>query len=326
MSTQITRGGPWAVFLFFLSATLRGIGSDALPEPAPIRFTAWNLKNYLHTVTPPAVGSSSRPKPAREQQAILSILTQIRPDILGVCEMGSPADLAYFQAALKTAGLDLPHAEHVQGDDPDRHLALLSRFPITARQPVTHLRYLLDDQEFPVQRGFLDVSIAVTPAYTLRLVGTHLKSRRDIPEGDQALMRRNEAHLLRQHLDAILTASPETNLLVYGDFNDTRDQPGVKAIKGLQGGTATLTEITTEDDSGERWTYYYPEADEYSRIDFLLASPALLPEVGADLSFLYSGKDWIQASDHRPVTTAISPSGAAKKPRAKPRPLPPAPN
>ena len=327
MITLFQNGGLRAAVLLFLTEIHGACAQDALPSlPKEIRFTAWNLKNYLHTVVPPPEGSTNRPKPPKEQQATVSILTQIRPDIIGVCEMGSPADLAHLQAALKAAGLDLPHTEHVQGDDPDRHLALLSRFPIASRQPVTQPRYLLDNSEFPVQRGFLDVSIAVTPNYTLRLVGAHLKSRRDVPEADQALMRRNEAHLLRQHLDTILTATPETNLLLYGDFNDTRDQPGVKAIKGLRGSTVAFTEIAAEDASGERWTYYYPEADEYSRIDFLLASPALLPEVRENQSFLYSGKDWIQASDHRPVTTVIHPDDAAKKPRAKPRSATPSPN
>ena len=326
MITLFQKGGPWAAFLIFLQGHVYAQKPPALTLLPEIRFTAWNLKNYLHTVVPPPEGSTNRTKPAREQQTVVSILLNIRPDILGVCEMGSPADLAHLQAALKAAGLDLPHSEHVQGDDPDRHVALLSRFPIAGRQPVTNLRYLLDNSEFPVQRGFLDVSIAVTPAYTLRLVGTHLKSRRDVPEADQALMRRNEAHLLRQHLDGILTAAPATNQLVYGDFNDTRDQPGIKAVKGLRGSSAALSEIAAEDGSGERWTYYYPEADEYSRIDFLLASPALLPEVRENQSFLYSGKDWIQASDHRPVTTVIHPDDAAGKPRAKPRPSPPSPN
>ncbi len=321
MNPYFAGGGRWtASLLFLLGAALSP--AQEIPLPPEIRVTSWNLKNYLYTNRPAQEGSSTRPKPAREQQAVVSILLRIRPDILGVCEMGTEQDLAQLQEALKAGGLDLPHREHVQGNDPDRHLALLSRYPITTRQPVTGLRYLLDNNEFPVQRGFLDVTVAVAPAYTLRLVGTHLKSRRDVPEADQALMRRNEAHLLRQHLDGVLAAAPETNLLVYGDFNDTRDQPGVKAVKGLRGSGAALTEIAAKDDSGERWTYYYPEADEYSRIDFLLASPALLPEVREAQSFLYSGKDWLQASDHRPVTAVIQPDDLAKKPRPKPRSAP----
>ena len=122
---------------------------------------------------------------------------------------------------------------------------------------------------------------------------------------------------MRQYVDGLLASQPQTNLLVYGDFNDTRDQPGVKAIKGLAGSAAALTEIPAEDDSGERWTYYYPEADEYSRIDFVLASAALLPEMRASQSFLYGGKDWIKASDHRPVTVAIHPDDNANRPRSK---------
>jgi endonuclease/exonuclease/phosphatase family metal-dependent hydrolase len=307
---NLAGGGLWAASLFF---SMAGTGSaqepvaaapPELPEVPVVRFTAWNVKNYLFTTQPPPDGSADRPKPAGEQQLVTAILLKLRPDILGVCEMGSPADLAHLQAALKSGGLDLPHSEHVQGDDPTRHVALLSRFPITSRQPVTQPRYLLDQSEFPIQRGFLDVTVAVTPDYALRLVGVHLKSRRDVREADQALMRRNEAHLLRQHVDGILTAIPQTNLLVYGDFNDTRDQPGLHALKS-PGSAAQLVEITAQDDSGERWTYYYPEADEYSRIDFLLASAALLPEMKESEAFLYSGADWIKASDHRPVTALL---------------------
>ncbi len=319
MQSFFQRGGLLAVLLFLAGTGPPRIAAQERPQTAEeeIRFTFWNLRNYLYTASPAPEAGSNRPKPGREQQAVTTILLEIRPDILGVCEMGSPAELAQLQAALKAGGLDLPHAEHVQGDDPVRHLALLSRFPIVARQPVTGLHYLLDQNEFPVQRGFLDVTVAVNPDYQIRLVGAHLKSRRDVPEGDQALMRRNEAHLLRRHLDGILTAAPDTNLLVYGDLNDTRDQPGVKALKGLRGSTAALTEIVPRDESGERWTYYYPEADEYSRIDFVLASRALLPEMREARSFLYSGKDWATASDHRAVTAVFHPDDKVSRPRTK---------
>ncbi|MES2708889.1 MAG: endonuclease/exonuclease/phosphatase family protein [Verrucomicrobiota bacterium] len=287
-------------------------------DPNQIRFTAWNLKNYLHVAAPPPAGSTEKSKPPRERAAVTALLTALRPDILGVCEMGAATDLAVLQAELKKAGLDLPNAEWVEGADSSRHLALLSRFPITARQPVTNLRYVLDDSQFPVQRGFLDVTVQVNPGYALRLVGTHLKSRIDVPEADQELMRRNEAHLLRQHLDTILTAAPAANVLVYGDFNDSRDQPSVKAIKGMRGAAAALTEIPAEDDSGERWTFYYPTADEYSRIDFLLASSGLMPEVRKGQAFLPGGSGWSRASDHRPLTLDLTASEAAA-PRARSR-------
>lgn len=294
--------------------------SSDLPDldPDHIRFTAWNLKNYLHVAAPPPPGSSEKSKSPREMAAVVALLRRLHPDILGVCEMGSAADLAVLQADLKKAGLDLPQAEWVEGADPSRHLALLTRFPIVSRQPVTDLRYVLDDSQFPVQRGFLDVTLRVNSDYALRLVGTHLKSRLDVPEADQELMRRNEAHLLRQHIDSVLVAEPEANLLVYGDFNDSRDQPSVKAIKGMRGAAAALSEIPAEDDSGERWTFYYPTADEYSRIDFLLASSGLMPEVRKGQAFLPGGSDWSRASDHRPLTLDLTADDAAT-PRARSR-------
>ena len=286
-------------------------------EPPTVTLTTWNLRNYLHTVTAPAVRAprDTKPKPAGEVAAVTQIILSLRPDILGVCEMGDREDLAALQQRLKDAGLDLPHSEWIQAADTDRHLALLSRFPIVARQPQTRLSYLLDESKFPVQRGFLDVTLQITPDYQLRCLGAHLKSRRDVPEASEALMRRNEAHLLRQYADGILTAAPDTNLLVYGDFNDTRDQPPVRAIAGPRGADTHLSPVAPSDDSGERWTYFFPDADTYSRVDFLLASKGLNPELDDRRCRIYSGPDWLLASDHRAITAVINPRDA--RPRAK---------
>lgn len=289
--------------LFFCTAT------PAADEPPHVNFVAWNLRNYLHTVTAPAVRAprDTKPKPAEEVAAITQIVLSLRPDIFGVCEMGGRDDLAALQQRLKDAGLDLPHSEWVEAADTERHLALLSRFPIAARQPQTKLSYLLDETKLPVQRGFLDVTLQVTADYQLRCVGAHLKSRRDVPEASEALMRRNEAHLLRQYADGILTAAPDTNLLVYGDFNDTRDQPPVRAVAGARGSDTHLTAVAPADDSGERWTYFFADNDTYSRIDFLFASKGLNPELDDKQCRIYSGPDWLKASDHRALTAIIKP-------------------
>ncbi len=297
--------------LFFCTAV------TAADEPPAVTFAAWNLRNYLHTVSAPVVRvpRDTKPKPPEEVAAVTEILLKLRPDILGVCEMGTREDLAALQQRLKDAGLDLPHSEWVQAADTDRHLALLSRFPVVARQPQTRLSYVLDETKLPVQRGFLDVTLQISADYQLRCIGAHLKSRRDVPEASEALMRRNEAHLLRQYADSILTAAPETNLLVYGDFNDTRDQPPVRAVAGARGADTHLTAIAAMDDSAQRWTYYFSDADTYSRIDFLLASKGLNPELDDKLCRIYSGPDWFSASDHRAITAIIKPG--EKKPKSR---------
>ena len=45
-------------------------------------------------------------------------------------------------------------------------------------------------------------------------------------------MRLEEAKLLRETIDARLAANPEANLVVLGDFNDTKDSASTKAVIG----------------------------------------------------------------------------------------------
>ena len=171
------------------------------------------------------------PKPEREKNTLVRIIKEIHPDILGVAEMGPPDQFEEFQKRLKEAGLEFPFTEYVSGADPDRHLALLSRFEIVERHSEKDLFFDLNGQREPVERGFLDVTIEVNPAFRLRVVGAHLKSKLAVPSGE-ALLRRNEARLLRQHIDGVLSKDPNVNLLVYGDLNDTKDQPAIQEILG----------------------------------------------------------------------------------------------
>jgi endonuclease/exonuclease/phosphatase family metal-dependent hydrolase len=303
--------------LFFCGGGTPATAAEPDEPPRLLTFAAWNLHNYHHTVRAPAPPEpgGSKPKPAAAVECITRILASLQPDIAGLCEVGGPEDLAALQQRLKAAGLDMPHSEFVPAADSARHLALLSRHPIASRQSQPQLNYLLDESKLPVQRGFLDVTVQVNGDYRLRCLGAHLKSRRDVPDANEGLMRRNEAHLLRQYADSILTAEPDTNLLVYGDFNDTRDQPSIRALVGVRGAATYLTAITPADAVGQRWTYYYPEADTYSRVDFLLASRGLNPEIENDQCFIYSGADWFTASDHRAITAVIRPDDRTRRNR-----------
>jgi exonuclease III len=49
------------------------------------------------------------------------------------------------------------------------------------------------------------------------------------------------------------------------------------------------------------WTHYYAKEELYSRIDYILASPALAPHYVPEQSYILSMPDWGAASDHRPV-------------------------
>ena len=115
----------------------------------------------------------------------------------------------------------------------------------------------------------------------------------------------NEARLLRQHIDEVLTKDPNENLLVYGDLNDTKDQPAIQEILGPRQGPNRLKEILLADAQGDRWTYYRRLSDTYDRIDYILADKALRPQIDQSRSYLYRSIDWYSASDHRPVVVVI---------------------
>ncbi len=299
-----------AVFpaVFFVSAFLgSAMAADKAPDPVVMSF--YNLKNYLameRRVNDEVVPDA--PKPENEIKAVIEGLAAIRPDILGVCEIGDETHLADLQARLKAEGIDLPHTELVRDAAGwNRNLALLSRHPIVARNSRDDHTYELEGTRHAFQRGILDVKIAISSSYHLRYIGLHLKSKREVPEGDETLMRLHEARLARQHLDAILGEEPGANLIVMGDLNDHRPEAPVKTIQGGFGGKGYLTALGLADPFGFRWTHHWSFADSYSRFDYALVNEGLSKELVRDACRIHHWEDWDEASDHRPLVVTIVP-------------------
>jgi len=286
----------FALGLLFAAASVRAAG----PE---IVFASYNLENYFQSADFPD-GSEKISKSPESIAAEIRIIQDIHPDILGVCEMGVPSEFADFKARLKAAGLDYPQTEYINGPDPERHVALLSKFPISSRQSLPDVPFEMDGRTQKVSRGILDVTITAGTAH-LRFVGVHLKSKfRDTRE-NEADLRRNEAHLLRRHIDDVLAADPAANLVVYGDFNDTKNQPALKEILGSRGSGQDLKDLFLKDSAGETWTQYWKVADIYSRIDFIFVTRDLLSTVDYPQSYVSSSPYWNKASDHRALVAAF---------------------
>jgi len=225
--------------------------------------------------------------------------------------MGPPGEFADFKARLKSAGLDYPETEYVEGPDPERHVALLSKYPIVARQSMSDAPFELDGHEEKVRRGILDVTVAVGGT-KVRFMGVHLKSKlRDTWE-NEAELRRNEAHLLRKHIDEVLDRDGAAKLVVYGDFNDTKNEPSLKEILGARNSEHALRDLWLKDSDGDHWTEYWNTADVYSRIDYILVTRDLLPAVDFPKSYVYRSAYWNEASDHRPVVAAFKLERAAQ--------------
>lgn len=270
-----------------------------------IVFATYNVENYVGPSTKePGDKATARPKTEEAIGALIRIIKEINPDILGVCEMGSLERFGDFKRRLGEAGLGYVASEYVPAADPERHVALVSRFPIVARNSRADVPFELDGKPEKVRRGFLDVTVQVNAGYQLRLVGAHLKSKLPIPQGE-ALIRRMEAEQLRKHLDAILVPAPDTNLICYGDFNDTKNEPAIQEIMGPKKSPQHMSDLWAKDDVGDRWTHYWKFADEYTRIDYILVSPAMMHEYVPAKSRIYRSDSWYDASDHRPVFATI---------------------
>lgn len=296
----------WAVF-FVLLGTTGTLFSTEKPEPVTLVF--YNLKNYLamdRRIDGEIVAGA--PKPEKEVAAVVTALLELEPDILAICEIGDASFLEDLKSRLKSGGLDLPHTGLVTAaSGHNRNLAILSRFPIAEDNSRDDYTYSIGDAKLPFQRGVLDTKVAITPQYHLRIIGLHLKSKREVPDADQALMRLNEARLARTHLDKIFEEEPGANVIVVGDLNDLRIEPPVKALQGTFGRDGYLASLTLADRYGFRWTYHWGFADSYARIDFALYSRGLSPEIERDQSYIHHWDDWDTASDHRPLVIRITP-------------------
>ena len=282
------------------------LGATVLQAEDKAVFCAYNVRNWL--LMDRYEGDkrvSNAAKSDEEKQAVIATLKAIRPDILGLSEIGSAQDLEEIQALLKSEGIDLPHTEVAQGGDTTRRLGLLSRFPIVSRQSQEKLQYDLEGRMMLVQRGILDVTLELRQGFQVRCLGVHFKSKREVEEGDQALMRRNEAELLRRHIDGILERDPDTRLLAYGDFNEYRNEAAIRAVQGARTGLTFMDDLRPADSEGEVWTHFWTTADLYSRIDYLFVNRALKPFILPEGTFVYRAENYELASDHRPVVTTI---------------------
>jgi len=278
------------------------------------RVAAYNVENYLDQPTE----SRRHPKSTEAKAKIRESILAIKPDVIAFEEMGGTNALLELRDSLKAAGLDLPFWEHVSGHDTNIHVAVLSKFPFTARRSHTNEQFLLSGRRFRVSRGFSEVDIQVNEHYSFTLLGAHLKSKRPVPEGDEAEMRLEEAKLLREKVDSIFSANPNANLIVLGDFNNTKNSPSTKAVIGSgkfklvdtrpaeRNGDTAPNPVSRFDPMNVTWTYYYGIEDSYSRIDYILLSPGMAREWVKEETYIPKIPNWGVGSDHRPIVATFN--------------------
>jgi endonuclease/exonuclease/phosphatase family metal-dependent hydrolase len=281
------------------------------------RVATYNVENYLDRPTE----SRTHIKSAEARAKIRESIRAANPDVIAFEEMGSTNALLELRASLKADGCDFPFWEHVTGADTNIHVALLSKLPIVARRPHANDNFLLDGRRFQVSRGILEVELQAAPGFNFTLLAAHLKSRRPVPQVDQADLRLAEAKILRGIIDAHLAKDPNAKLIVLGDFNDLKNSDPAKAVIGH--GKFKLTDTRPAERNGDNapnivhyfapmtvtWTYFYGAEDTYSRIDYILLSPAMTHAWLKAETYIPTIPNWGLGSDHRPIVAGFTTDG-----------------
>lgn len=283
------------------------VGSSLI-RAETFRVATYNVENYL------LAPLGSRPAKTLEARAkVRESIRALKPDVLALEEIGGAAALQELREGLKSEGLELPYWELVSGFDTNIQVAVLSRFPFTARRPHTNENFLLNGRRYQVSRGFAELDVQVSSNYSFTLIAAHLKSKRTVGAADESELRLEEAKRLREIIDARLAADPNTNLVILGDFNDTKDSPSIRLLVG-RGKTRLIDTRPVERNGDGRsvaesgrdsrtvaWTHFYAKEDTYSRIDYLLLSPGMAAEWQESETYVLALPNWGQASDHRPI-------------------------
>src|SRR2546425_5713516 len=281
---------------------------QALGAADSFSVATYNLENYLDESAGPR-----HPKTEAAKDKIREMIRAMKPDVLAVEEIGGTNALLELRSSLRAEGLDYPHWSHVAGFDTNIHVAVLSRFPFLACRPHTNEGFLPNGRGFRASRGFAEVDVQVNAESKFTLIAANLKSRREVPQADEADLREQEAVILREIIDARLRTDPNLNLLVLGDFNDLKDSKPIRSIIGR--GKNALIDTRPAEKNGElppassgaaaprnvTWTYYFSKDDTYSRIDYLLLSHGMAREWQTNATYVLALPGWGVASDHRPI-------------------------
>lgn len=280
------------------------------------RVATYNLENY---VDDPA---SKRPlKSEASREKLCENIQALNPDVIAVQEMGSLNLLMDLRERLSKRGLEYPEYEFVNGWDKNIYVAILSKFPIVARRSHTNENYLLRGRRFYVSRGIGEIDIQVNEEYKFTMFVCHLKSKLAIGEADESEMRLKEAEIMRELINTRFAENPNANILVAGDFNDTKDSPSTRAILGRSNSKIGLVDARPAEKNGDNlpsekkgypprnitWTHFYGKDDVYSRIDFIFISKGMAKEWVGDETYVLAVPNWGLASDHRPIVATFEP-------------------
>lgn len=273
------------------------------PLLADLRIASYNLNNYL--VMDRRVSNQWRPnypKPEAEKTVVREVIRQSDPDILIVQEIGPLEYLEELRRDLIREGLHYSYAVHLEGPDPERHIALLSKLAPQEVTKHTNLDFKYLNRRERVKRGMLEATFKLESGELLRIFAVHLKSKyaEDKKDPDSQMRRTREAEACRNRIIERTINIGIDRYLIAGDFND---HPASSTLRRFyrRGDIEIGSLLPAADSRGEVWTYFYEKKAQYSLVDGFVVSPKLRPLVKDGLGKIVDRPGALGGSDHRMV-------------------------
>lgn len=259
-----------------------------LRESGKVRLCIWNLKLYLDTYKMTERGRTKAPKSETEKRAILEVLKDINPDVLGIEEIGTDKFLKEFLNILREGGLSYPYVAVSDKTDEYPHCAILSKLEFKSTS-------ILGDDFFDyfgkISRSPRALILAEFETENTRWFfgSLHLKSRFGARkrDGNFSKFRTLECEKIAEDLKKILESNYP--VIIGGDFNDEPKDRSTTPLKN-----AGLSVVETENKIP---TYVWEKKNIPYTFDFFMASKSMLKLIESPRIFPTSKG----GSDHLPV-------------------------
>ncbi len=283
-----------------------------------VSVATYNVKNLFmqRDITD---SSRQRPKSERSLAALAESLDRMDADVVALQELSSRETLEADLLSRRELSEKYPHVAYIKGNGSRGiNVGVISKYPIN--EVMTH-----KDASFPLADGSgntnfsrdllrVDINTDADPDTELTVYTTHSKSRRPSDPGEinSDVQRLSEGQAIRNIVEKEMKPYPERLFVVTGDFNDSHNDPSVKAIltpegKGREEWVDSLEHLPEE----ERKTW--PANPNDKRFDSVQFDHIIFPKSKKDQlvssdkvrfeQSLDSDTRWVSsaASDHLPV-------------------------
>jgi endonuclease/exonuclease/phosphatase family metal-dependent hydrolase len=216
-------------------------------------------------------------------KAVAEFIKRIDADVIGLCEVGSEADVADLYRELAALGLNYAHRAVCDSTDTftGQHVAVLSKRKLDHVDKVIPGRERYDRELDNDVDGEDDTGISKGMHVTFEAAGqpvhfyvAHLASERGGHERDA--QRIAQASIIRRHYLPHLNAG--AFVVVAGDLNDHPNEPAIRRIRGRDDiwpdlANTGAVKYFPKDKLDTRWTYEFLGVRE--QLDYILISESL---------------------------------------------------